>query len=279
MLTIDLAAVAKDERDHAADALVVDVGIGRIVDAVAGLLDGGQRGLGAVHVFGVGHYNFAMLNRLQILVSARRRAARMVCLAALARRVAGCGQKGALLLPTAPEAEGRATLPQTRSPRARQRRRPSPRTGRLGSGPMTAARRHCPAIRTLRAATARCTSKAWRSATLAREHGTPLFVYSKQCDARLRSAAYQRGFAGRKAQICYAMKANSSLGVLQVFAQAGCGFDIVSGGELERVLAAGAASPRTSSSRASARRAPRCAGRWTSASAASTSRARPNSRC
>ena len=53
-------------------------------------------------------------------------------------------------------------------------------------------------------------------------------------------AAYQRGFAGRKAQICYAMKANSSLGMLQVFAQAGCGFDIVSGGELERVLAAGA---------------------------------------
>jgi diaminopimelate decarboxylase len=52
-------------------------------------------------------------------------------------------------------------------------------------------------------------------------------------------AAYQRGFAGRDAQICYAMKANSSLGVLQVFAQAGCGFDIVSGGELERVLAAG----------------------------------------
>ena len=39
--------------------------------------------------------------------------------------------------------------------------------------------------------------------------------------------------------ICYAMKANSILGVLQVFAEAGCGFDIVSGGELERVLAAG----------------------------------------
>ena len=74
---------------------------------------------------------------------------------------------------------------------------------------------------------------------LAREHGTPLFVYSK--GAMLAAlAAYQRGFAGRKAQICYAMKANSSLGVLQVFAQAGCGFDIVSGGELERALAAGA---------------------------------------
>ena len=76
-------------------------------------------------------------------------------------------------------------------------------------------------------------------ATLAREHGTPLFVYSKQwmLDAL---GAYQRGFAGRDALICYAMKANSSLGVLRVFAEAGCGFDIVSGGELARVLAAGA---------------------------------------
>ena len=74
---------------------------------------------------------------------------------------------------------------------------------------------------------------------LAREHGTPLFVYSAQwmLDAL---AAYQRGLAGRDALICYAMKANSSLGVLRLFAQAGCGFDIVSGGELARVLAAGA---------------------------------------
>lgn len=73
---------------------------------------------------------------------------------------------------------------------------------------------------------------------LACEHGTPLFVYSKS--AMLAAlAAYQRGFDGRNAQICYAMKANSSLGVLQVFAEAGCGFDIVSGGELDRVLAAG----------------------------------------
>jgi diaminopimelate decarboxylase len=73
---------------------------------------------------------------------------------------------------------------------------------------------------------------------LARQHGTPLFVYSR---ASMLSAlaAYQRGFAGRKVKICYAMKANSSLGILQVFARAGCGFDIVSGGELERVLAAG----------------------------------------
>ena len=75
---------------------------------------------------------------------------------------------------------------------------------------------------------------------LAREYGTPLFVYSR-ASMLAALAAYQRGFAGRNVQICYAMKANSSLGVLQVFAQAGCGFDIVSGGELERVLAAGAA--------------------------------------
>lgn len=75
-------------------------------------------------------------------------------------------------------------------------------------------------------------------ADLAQAHGTPLFVYSKA--AMLSAlAAYQRGFAGRQARICYAMKANSSLAVLQVFAQAGCGFDIVSGGELDRVIAAG----------------------------------------
>ncbi|MDB5886324.1 MAG: diaminopimelate decarboxylase, partial [Polaromonas sp.] len=73
---------------------------------------------------------------------------------------------------------------------------------------------------------------------LAQAHGTPLFIYSKA--AMLSAlASYQRGFEGRDAQICYAMKANSSLAVLQVFARAGCGFDIVSGGELERVRAAG----------------------------------------
>lgn len=80
--------------------------------------------------------------------------------------------------------------------------------------------------------------EAVRLSDLAAEYGTPLFVYSKA--AMLSAlAAYQRGFAGRQAQICYAMKANSSLAILQVFAQAGCGFDIVSGGELARVLAAG----------------------------------------
>ncbi len=74
---------------------------------------------------------------------------------------------------------------------------------------------------------------------LARQFGTPLYVYSRQA---MRDAAqqYQRALQGRRHLVCYAMKANSNLAVLQTFAQAGCGFDIVSGGELLRVLAAGA---------------------------------------
>jgi diaminopimelate decarboxylase len=73
---------------------------------------------------------------------------------------------------------------------------------------------------------------------LARRFGTPLYVYSR-AGMRQALAAYQRALSGRDHLICYAMKANSSLAVLQTFADAGCGFDIVSGGELERVLAAG----------------------------------------
>lgn len=77
-----------------------------------------------------------------------------------------------------------------------------------------------------------------RLSDLAQTHGTPLFVYSK-ASMLAALAAYQRGFAGRNVQICYAMKANPALGVIQVFAQAGCGFDIVSAGDMARVLAAG----------------------------------------
>jgi len=77
-----------------------------------------------------------------------------------------------------------------------------------------------------------------RLADLAQRFGSPLFVYSR---AAMRSAlaAYQQALKGRPHLVCYAMKANSSLAVLQTFAQAGAGFDIVSGGELARVLAAG----------------------------------------
>ena len=78
------------------------------------------------------------------------------------------------------------------------------------------------------------------AAELAARHGTPLFIYSKAAILHA-LGAYQRGLAGRNALICYAMKANSSLALLQVLQQAGCGFDIVSGGELERALVVGAA--------------------------------------
>ena len=78
---------------------------------------------------------------------------------------------------------------------------------------------------------------------LAQTYGTPLYVYSRSAmlDAL---ASYQRALQGRPHLICYAMKANSNLAVLQTFAQAGCGFDIVSGGELARVLAAGGRAER-----------------------------------
>ena len=77
-----------------------------------------------------------------------------------------------------------------------------------------------------------------RLADLAQRFGSPLFVYSR---AAMRSAlaAYQQALKGRPHLVCYAMKANSSLAVLQTFAQASAGFDIVSGGELARVVAAG----------------------------------------
>lgn len=75
-------------------------------------------------------------------------------------------------------------------------------------------------------------------AGLAHEFATPLYVYSRQA-MRSAVAAYQQALAGRPHLVCYAMKANSSLAVLQTFAEAGCGFDIVSAGELQRVLAAG----------------------------------------
>ena len=75
-------------------------------------------------------------------------------------------------------------------------------------------------------------------AELGRRFGTPLYVYSRRA-MREAFQAYEQALAGRPHLVCYAMKANSSLAVLQTFAQAGAGFDIVSGGELARVIAAG----------------------------------------
>ena len=74
--------------------------------------------------------------------------------------------------------------------------------------------------------------------TLAERFGTPLYVYSRRA---LEEAyqAYAQAFGETPHLICYAVKANSSLAILNLFARLGAGFDIVSGGELARVLAAG----------------------------------------
>ncbi len=80
-------------------------------------------------------------------------------------------------------------------------------------------------------------------ADLACDYGTPLYAYSA---GTMRSAyrAYADALAGVDAMICYAVKANSNLAVLSLFARLGAGFDIVSGGELRRVLAAGGRAER-----------------------------------
>ena len=75
-------------------------------------------------------------------------------------------------------------------------------------------------------------------AAIARLHGTPTYVYS----AGTMEANYRRllgALPGLDVRLCYAMKANSSLAVLRHFGRLGAGFDLVSGGELRRVLAAG----------------------------------------
>ncbi|NDG38009.1 MAG: diaminopimelate decarboxylase [Betaproteobacteria bacterium] len=77
-----------------------------------------------------------------------------------------------------------------------------------------------------------------RLADLTNEFGTPLYVYSRAA-MRAAAAAYQQALANRPHLLCYAMKANSSLAVIKTFADMGLGFDIVSGGELARVIAAG----------------------------------------
>jgi diaminopimelate decarboxylase len=75
-------------------------------------------------------------------------------------------------------------------------------------------------------------------AALARDYGTPCYIYSR---GALETAfgEYQAALAGCEHLICYAVKANSNLAVLDTLARLGAGFDIVSGGELERVVAAG----------------------------------------
>jgi diaminopimelate decarboxylase len=72
-------------------------------------------------------------------------------------------------------------------------------------------------------------------AGLAERFGTPLYVYSASTiGARMR--AFERAFRKIPHTVCYSVKANSNLSILRLLARMGCGFDVVSGGELERVL-------------------------------------------
>ncbi|MPV85926.1 diaminopimelate decarboxylase [Ostreibacterium oceani] len=73
---------------------------------------------------------------------------------------------------------------------------------------------------------------------LAKQYGTPAYVYDKNCILN-NLTAYQAAFKHRRHQICYAVKANSNLHILKLLAAAGAGFDIVSIGELQRVIMAG----------------------------------------
>ena len=75
---------------------------------------------------------------------------------------------------------------------------------------------------------------------LARRVGTPCYVYSGD-DMKARFQSFDRAFSSIPHRVCYAIKANSNLEVLKLFRRLGSGFDIVSGGELFRVLKAGAA--------------------------------------
>ena len=77
-----------------------------------------------------------------------------------------------------------------------------------------------------------CDAVSLRS--LAARYGTPLYCYSAG-QIRERLALFRRSFSRQEHLICYAVKANANLSLLRMIAREGAGFDIVSGGELERV--------------------------------------------
>lgn len=78
---------------------------------------------------------------------------------------------------------------------------------------------------------------------LAEKYGTPLYVYSAAA-IHERYEAFEEAFRGIPHSICYSVKANSNLNILRLLARKGSGFDVVSGGELERVLTADRAAAR-----------------------------------
>lgn len=102
----DLAFIWKYQSHHSARALVVNISQVVVVDAVAIGLDCFKQYFGFGHEFRVGHYNFTMLSLLRILVTP-------FVLGISTAGLMGCGQPGALYLPTEPSAAKRATLPET----------------------------------------------------------------------------------------------------------------------------------------------------------------------
>jgi predicted small lipoprotein YifL len=89
--------------------LVVHVGIGVVVEAIAADLYARQQAFSLVQKFKVGHYNRSMLKVMKILVM-------LHALVGGAAVLSACGQRGPLVLPTTPASAGRATLPQTLNP-------------------------------------------------------------------------------------------------------------------------------------------------------------------
>src|SRR4051794_14376687 len=79
---------------------------------------------------------------------------------------------------------------------------------------------------------------------IAKEVGTPVYIYSEQT-LRRHVRVFDEAFQGVPHLICYAVKANSNINLLRRFAEWGTGFDIVSGGELFRVLRAGGSAQKT----------------------------------
>jgi diaminopimelate decarboxylase len=98
-------------------------------------------------------------------------------------------------------------------------------------------------------------------AELAATYGTPLFVYSRATLER-HWHAFDNALAGHDHLVCYAVKANSNLALLNLLARLGSGFDIVSGGEMQRVLEAGGDAARIVFSSTASTKSP---GAWASA--------------
>ena len=153
--------------------------------------------------------------------------------------LAGCGQKGPLVPSPGATTPAAATPPAPLPPGAQ---RPADQT-LPGTDPTQAMNDTPPAVAVLpdwltRDGSGRLLADGLDLDALAKQFGTPLYLYSR---AHIESTfeEFRLAVKGRKATICYALKANSNLAIIELMGRLGCGFDIVSGGELERVIAAG----------------------------------------